>query len=348
MSPTDLAGAAVAALASGAASGAGTAAFTRLSELVRSRLGHSDEGRGALELWEAEPGSERATDAVRARLTVELEGDPGLVEQLRAALRPAIPPVPAVPPVPAHQPAVTQHVHIGGNANHAAINIGPLHLKKSRGTVVTLAVIGVVLALLVALGFRSVVQMLGDDGDSRKVAAVSDMARVRSILPDRGSLPAGFRADGEPDVRAAGEEGCGPACEGVLFAAEGTMKRERPQQRAEFSVVACDSAPHAAQVFDQMRRDLAKSSEKSPMSFPSMGDVSTAFRFTPGKTVVNEDDESVEEAEAGVLVGTVVVLVRYSTAAGELEPSLASLGRMLADRAQQAQNGSTPSATASF
>lgn len=84
------------------------------------------------------------------------------------------------------------------------------------------------------------------------------------------------------------------------------------------------------------------------MSFPSMGDTSTAFRFTPGKTTVNEDDESIEEAEAGALVGTVVVFVRYTTAAGDLEPSLTALGRMMADRAQQAQNGSTPSATAPF
>ncbi|MFF9342830.1 MULTISPECIES: hypothetical protein [unclassified Streptomyces] len=341
MSPTDLAGAVIAALASGAASGAGTAAFTRLSELVRSRVGRSDEGRGALALWDAEPGSAQASEAVRARLTVELEGDPGLAEQLRAALRSG------PPPAPTHPPTIIQRVHIGGDAHHAAINVGPLHLKKTAGTVVALVVIGAVLALLVALGFHSVVRMSGDDGGGRRVVPLTESETVRSVLPDGGSLPAGFESDGDPVV-STGEQGCRPACEGHLFTARTRVGRERPQKTASLHVSAFDSAPHAAQAFEEVRRDLADSSERTLMSFPAMGDTSTAFRFTPGKNVVNEDDESIEEAEAGALVGTVVVFVRYTTAAGDLEPSLAALGRMMANRAQQAQNGSTPSATASF
>ncbi|MFF8659237.1 hypothetical protein [Streptomyces huasconensis] len=341
MSPTDLASAAVAALASGAASGAGTAAFTRLAELVRSRLGRSDEGRGALGLWDAEPGSEQAAEAVRARLTVELEGDPGLAEQLRAVLQPG------PPPVPTHPPTITQRVHIGGDANRATINVGPLHLQKTTGVVATLAVIGVVLALLVALGLRSVVQLLGDDEGERQVAPLSELATVKSVLPDSDSLPAEFNSQGDPVVTT-GEQGCQPECEGLLFTAKTTMGRERPQKTAVLHVAAYDSAPHAAQQFEQIRRDLSDSSEKTLISFPSMGDTSTAYQFTPGKNMLNEDDESIEEAEAGALVGTVVVFVRYTTAVGDLEPSLIALGRMLADRAQQAQNGSTPSATASF
>ncbi|MEU4272578.1 hypothetical protein [Streptomyces sp. NPDC026092] len=349
MSPTDLAGAVVSTLASGAASGAGaatgtttgTAAFTRLSELVRRHVDRSDEGRGALDLWDAEPGSEQAAEAVRACLTVELEGDPGLADQLRAALR-AVP-----PPVPTHPPTITQQVHIGGNANHATINVGPLHLKKTTGTVVTLAVIGVVLALLVTLGFRSVVQMLGDGEGERKVVPLTELATVKSVLPDSDSLPAEFKSDGDPEVTT-GEQGCQPTCEGHLFTATTTMGRERPQKTAVLYVGAFDSAAHAAEAFEELRKDLADSSEKTLMSFPSMGDTSTAFRLTPGKNMINEDDESIEEAEAGALVGTVVVFVRYTTAAGDLEPSLTALGRMMADRAQEAQNGSAPSASASL
>ncbi|MFE5792936.1 hypothetical protein ACFQ8C_10185 [Streptomyces sp. NPDC056503] len=336
-----MASAIVAALASGAASGAGTAALTRLAELVRSRLGRSDEGRGALGLWDAEPGSERAAEAVRARLTVELEGDPGLAEQVRAAL------LPGPPPVATHPPTITQRVHVGGNANHATINVGPLHLKKTTGVVVTLAVIGVVLALLVALGLRSVVRLLGDDGGERKVAPLSELATVKSVLPDSDGLPAEFRSQGDPVVTT-GERGCQSECEGLLFTAKTTMGREGPQKTAVLYVATYDSAPHAAREFEQIRRDLTESSEKTLMSFPPMGDTSTAYRFTPGKIMLNEDDESIEEAEAGALVGTVVVFVRYTTAVGDLEPSLTALGRMMADRAQQAQNGSTPSATASF
>ncbi|MFF2778873.1 hypothetical protein ACFVU3_28730 [Streptomyces sp. NPDC058052] len=339
MSPTDLAGAVVAALASGAASGAGTAAFTRLADLVRTRLGRSDEGRGALGLWDAEPGSDQAVQAVRARLTVELEGDPALAEQLRAALQAG------PPPVPAHPPTITQRVHIGGNAHHATINVGPLHLKKTTGAVVTLAVIGVVLALLVVLGLRSVVQLLGDGEGERKVAALSELTTVTSVLPGRNSLPAEFKSQGEP-VTKTGEQECRPECEGLLFTAETTMERERPQKTAVFYVAAFDSAPRAAKEFEKIRSDLAESSEKALLSFPPMGDTSTAYQSYPGENGFNEDDESIVEAEAGVLVGTVIVFVRYTTAAGDLEPSLTTLGRMMADRAQQAQNGNTPSATA--
>ncbi|MEV6954202.1 hypothetical protein [Streptomyces sp. NPDC051183] len=224
---------------------------------------------------------------MRARLTVELEGDPGLAEQLRAALRPG------PPPVPTHPPTITQSVHIGGNANHSTINVGPLHLKKTAGTAVTLAVIGVVLALLVTLGFRSVAQMLGDDEGERKVAPLTELATVKSVLPGRAGLPAEFKSKRDPVVTT-GERGCQPECEGRLFTASTTMARERPQKTAVLYVAAFDSAAHAAQAFDQMRRD------------------------------------------------------RCTTAAGDLEPSLTALGRMMADRAQQAQNGSTPSATASF
>ncbi|MCX4971085.1 hypothetical protein OHA98_41475 [Streptomyces sp. NBC_00654] len=308
---------------------------------MRSRLGRSDEGRGALGLWDAEPGSEQAAEAVRARLTVELEGDPGLAEQLRAALQHG------PPPVPTHPPAIVQRVHIGGDANRATINVGPLHLKKTTGVVATLAVIGVVLALLVTLGLRSVVQSLGDDEGERKVAPLSEMATVKSVLPDSDSLPAEFKSEGDPVVTT-DEQGCQPVCKGLLFAASTTMGRERPQKTAALYVMAYDSAPHAAQAFEMIRREMADSSEKTLISFPSMGDTSTAYQFTPGNIVLNEDDESIEEAEAEALVGTVVVLVRYTTALDDLEPSLTALARMMADRAQQAQNGNSPSATASF
>ncbi|MCX4970566.1 hypothetical protein OHA98_38630 [Streptomyces sp. NBC_00654] len=286
---------------------------------MRSRLGRSDEGRGALGLWDAEPGSEQAAEAVRARLTVELEGDPGLAEQLRAALQHG------PPPVPTHPPAIVQRVHIGGDANRATINVGPLHLKKTTGVVATLAVIGVVLALLVTLGLRSVVQSLDDDEGERKVAPLSEMATVKSVLPDSDSLPAEFKSQGDPVVTT-DEQGCQPVCKGLLFAASTTMGRERPQKTAALYVAAYDSAPHAAQAFEKIRRDLTDSSEKTLISFPSMGDTSTAYQFTPGN----------------------VVLVRYTTAVDDLEPSLTALARMLADRAQQAQNGNSPSATASF
>ncbi|MFF5440255.1 hypothetical protein [Streptomyces achromogenes] len=91
-------------------------------------------------------------------------------------------------------------------------------------------------------------------------------------------------------------------------------------------------------VVDEVRQLVR--SVYSPMSLPSTGDASAAYR----RGIVNG-----EHAEAGVLVGTVVTWVTYRTGSGELGPSaLVSLARMLSDRARQAQNGTAPFARAEF
>ncbi len=332
---------AITAMTTGIASGAGSAVVDEVRELVRSRLGESDDGRSAMERFETEPGADGAANAVRDRLVLVLETDREFSSRLWAALQP-----PTRPPQP--PTAVTQGIHIGGNANRSTIVIGPVQLPRTKGVVIALTTVGVVLAVLCVIGLRSALDSITDDGgpgdrrgsgDVRKVAALKDSAAVEAVLPDSGSLPAGWKVTQAAKVTEGIPDNCSSACEGATFTATVRYENEQPSAGAFFYIQAFDTAGHAAQRFKDLRADQDMSIY-SPMSLPRMGDESIAYR----KGIVNA-----ESAEAGVLIGTVVTWVTYRTSSGELSPSaFASLARMLSDRAQQAQNGTTPFARAEF
>ncbi|MFF9584798.1 hypothetical protein [Streptomyces achromogenes] len=333
----DLATMAITAMTTSIASGAGSAVVDEVRQLVRSRLGQSDEGRGALDRFEAEPGADEAANAVRDRLALALAADPEFADRLWTALRPSAPPS-------RDSGAVNQSIHIGGDAHRSTIVIGPVQLPRTKGVMVALVAGVVVLAVLLVIGFRSVLQSVtGDDGDggsgdARRVTALKDSATAGAVLPDSGSLPAGWEVTQAAKVTEGVPEDCN-ACEGAAFTATVRYESERPLAGAFFYIQAYDTAAHAKQRFEGDRADI-DTSVYSPMSLPPMGDESAAYR----KGIVNG-----EQAKAGVLVGTVVTWVTYGTRGGELRPSaLVSLARMLSDRAQQAQNGTAPFARAEF
>lgn len=112
--------------------------------------------------------------------------------------------------------------------------------------------------------------------------------------------------------------------------------RVEPQR---FLQVGPENLPTDTRRFADLRTDYDVNIDAfQPIPLQPLGDESAAYRHT----IVNA-----EEAEAGVLVGTVVTWVSYETQDDILDSShLTALARMLADRAQQAQNGSTPSARA--
>ncbi|MFJ5546165.1 hypothetical protein [Streptomyces sp. NPDC093225] len=342
MSAAELATMAVTAMTTGIASSAGSAVVDEVKELVRSRLGESHDGRSAMERFETEPAADGAASAVRERLVLVLEADPEFSGRLWTALQPAaLPPQPPQPPQP--PTAVTQGIHIGGNANRSTIVIGPVQLPRTRGVVIALTAVGTVLAVLLVIGFRSVLDGFGADGSpgrsgsTGKVATLKDSATTETVLPDSGSLPAGWRVARAAEVTEGVPADCSSSCEGVRFTAGVGYGNEEAAASAYFYVQAYDTAAHAAQRFEDLRSDR---DDSSTMSLPPMGNESVAFR----RGVVNA-----EKAEAGVRVGTVVTWVTYTTGSGELSPSaLTSLARMLSDRAQQAQDGTEPFARAEF
>ncbi|WP_437103564.1 hypothetical protein [Streptomyces sp. enrichment culture] len=335
----DLATMAITAMTTSIASGAGSAVVDEVRQLVRSRLGRSEDGRGALERFEAEPGADEAANAVRDRLALALEADPEFAGRLWAALLPSAPPAQA-------PHAVSQAIHIGGDAHRSTIVIGPVQLPRTKGVMVALVAGVVVLAVLLVIGFRTVLHSVTDDdgagggsGDARRVTALKDSATAEAVLPDSGSLPAGWEVTEAAKVTEGVPDDCSTACEGAAFTATVRYEKERPLAGAFFYVQAYDTAAHAERRFEDYRSTIDPSVYSS-MSLPSLGDESAAYR----KGIVNG-----EHAEAGVLVGTVVTWVTYRTDSGELGPSaLESLARMLSDRAQQAQNGTAPSARAEF
>ncbi|MFI8929325.1 hypothetical protein ACIG3E_16820 [Streptomyces sp. NPDC053474] len=337
MSLAELASMAVTAMTTGVASGAGTAVVDEVRELVRGRLERSEEGRGALRRLDAEPAPDGAADDVTARLTALLEEDPELARRLRAALAPDVPPPPAAPP------AVHQQITIGGNANRSTVVIGPVELPRTRGVLIALTGIGVVLAVLLVLGFRSVLNSLTDDGDgggsgSGRVTALRQEPEVRAVLPDSASVAQGWQTTQAADVRK-GAPDCGSGCEGALYTATVRHEKESPLAGVFFHVEAYDTADHAAARFKDLRADKDRNTDAlDSLSIQPLGDESAAYR----KEIVNS-----ASAEAGARVGTVVTWTTYRTGDDSLDPgTLTALARMIVDRAQQAQDGREPTARA--
>ncbi|MEV0439644.1 hypothetical protein AB0I46_11920 [Streptomyces spectabilis] len=334
MSLAELASMAVTAMTTGVASGAGTAVVDEVRELVRGRLEGSEEGRGAPRRLDAEPVPDGAADDVHARLTALLEEDPEFARRLRAALEPAVPPPPAAPPT------VHQQITIGGNADHSTIVIGPVELPRTRGVLVTLTAIGVALAVLLVLGFRTVLNALTDDeggSGNGRTTALRQEPDVRAVLPDAASVAHGWETTQPADVRK-GAPGCESGCGGALYTATVRHEKESPLAGVFFHVEAYDTADHAAARFKDLRADKDRNTDGlAPMSIQPLGDESVAYR----REIVNAGS-----AEAGARVGTVVTWTTYRTG-GSLDPAaLTALARMLVDRAQQAQDGREPTARA--
>ncbi|WP_086562596.1 hypothetical protein [Streptomyces africanus] len=351
----------VVAAATGAATAVGERAGTAVSDLVRTRLSGTGQGRTALEGLDAQPDSDIARSAAEGVLREEIEADPQLRQRLEIHLS-----------APAH--FTHSVVFTGGRQSGNAIAIGPLTINKNTpGGRAILGVGAVLVVLLLGLGVYGGVQLFsgddspgqhahaqgtrpsadvpgtdspGSEGDGEvgtDVGAVaeplSDEATVRSVLPDVGSLPEAWEITDSADVQEGVPEDCSSDCQGVLFTGTVRLEEEDAWRGAFFYVQAYDSNDHATQRFADIRADKDGQSDIfDSMSVEPLGDESVAFR----KNIVNK-----EQAECGVRVGTVVAWVTYATDSGELDPAdLTSLARMLAERAQQAQDGETPSASA--
>ncbi|GGR87699.1 hypothetical protein GCM10010236_47950 [Streptomyces eurythermus] len=146
---------------------------------------------------------------------------------------------------PRLRPRPAMAIHIGGNADRSTIVIGPVQLPRTKGVMAALVAGVVVLAVLLVIGFRTVLHgVTGDDGggggsgDARRVAALKDSATAEAVLPDSGSLPAGWEVTEAAKVTEGVPDDCSTACEGAAFTATVRYENERPLAGAFFYVQA--------------------------------------------------------------------------------------------------------------
>jgi hypothetical protein len=349
----------VIAATTGAATAVGEEAGIALTELVRARLAGTERGRAALEGLDASGDSAAQFDAQNV-LRDEIEADPELRRQLEM-----------------HLSAPSTHtensvVITGSRLSRSPIALGPLTINNTPGARAFLAVAAALLLALLALGMYGGAQLLiADDspqgsqqqksgpdnapsaapsgnegstggtlpsesgGSENKNTALNNSAEVEVTLPGSESLPSGWATTEDKDISAGVPSDCSSACTGALFTATVPFENSDTGESAFFYVQAYDTAAHAAQRFADVQRDKDEHSDGlERISLQPRGDKSVAYRAK----IVNA-----ERAESGVLVGTVVTWVTYRTADSSLDLSaLSSLAQMLADRAQQAQDGTIP------
>ncbi|WP_413809907.1 hypothetical protein [Streptomyces sp. OE57] len=257
----------------------------------------------------------------------------------------------------------------GGRLSRSPISLGPLTINNTPSARALLVAATALLLALLALGVYGGVQLLTPDdspkssrqsepsdapsgalsgnegsggttppsesgGADRKNTALNEAAVVEVTLPDSGSLPSGWEATQDKEINAGVPSDCS-SCTGALYTGTVPFENTDSGEAALFYIQAYDTADHAAQRFDDVRAGKDEHSDGlEPMSLQPMGDKSVAYRAK----IVNAG-----RAEAGVLVGTVVTWVTYRTPDSSLDPAaLSSFAQMLAERAQQAQDGTIP------
>ncbi|MEV1008487.1 hypothetical protein [Streptomyces sp. NPDC049881] len=313
----------------GAAESIGAGAGTAVSDLVRARLGATERGRAALAAVDADPG---ATDGLRAVLGDTLAADPDFAGRLAVAL--AGPP----PAVPAPQGRNGAVVNGRSRPRNSTISLGPLAISQSRGGYAVAVILVVTVAVLAFQVIRGGAEILDrNDAPLRagrmNLTAVLTEEQVRSVLPDSQSLPTDWSQEQEATIPPCD----GDYCDEVLAVGETSYDIPGVGHRARFVVVAWSSTEAAHRYFaeatERQEADI-EAGDHSRLTLPAIGEESFAMQL---------QDASVETA---VRVGTVIVVVDgWGSDSRRFDPAtLEALTRMMAERAQQAQNGETPTA----
>lgn len=347
----------VVAAATGAATAVGEGAGAAVTELVRARLAGTERGRTALEELDASRSPAARSDAQDV-LRDEIEADPELRRQMEI-----------------HLSAPSTHtensvVITGSRLSRSSISLGPLTINNTPSARAFLVAATALLLALLALGVYGGVQLLTPNdsshssqqsepggaqsgalssnggssgitspsesgGADRKNTALNEAAVVEVTLPESESLPSGWEATQGKEINAGVPSDCSSACTGALYTGTVPFENTDSGEAAFFYIQAYDTADHAARRFADVRADKDEHSDDlEAVSLQPMGDKSVAYRAK----IVNAG-----QAEAGVLVGTVITWVTYRTTDSSLDPTvLSSLAQMLAERAQQAQDGTIP------
>ncbi|MFD0033018.1 hypothetical protein ACFVJK_33045 [Streptomyces sp. NPDC127172] len=341
----DLANAAVEAVAkavSAAATAAGGAIGSEAVDLVRRRLSGVDWGEEAVSAVEESPDDVDARSRLRERLSEVLSEDQEFAADLERAL---------APPKPRGMPSFSHSINIDRRGRgKGTFVIGPHSVTKIRkGNPGALVAVVAVVVVMAAAGYG--IFRLATGGDSppspdpgHKVTALKDSAMVKAVAPDLHSMPSGWTSSSAASLTT-GEAACrdlpDEECHGILSLADASFDNPYDQS-AEFNVAAWESAADAQGFYDRVTKELVKVKGATEVAMPTIGDRSVAITAT--------DDNENERGQALVQVGTVVAVVWEGSTAdyyGNYElDKLQALTEMVAERAQEAQDGHTPTAMA--
>ncbi|MFI9160242.1 hypothetical protein [Kitasatospora aureofaciens] len=350
----------------------GTAGPDRaVAEVVRARLRLMPEGARALVAIEARPADPRARGELTAAVAQLLDTDPGFAQYLTTTELggPADPTTVQLRTDPEPDPT-TVHLRVGPedrstvqlrvdpeeqstvqlraeprNPSTVQLRVDPaaagaraLAARRSNTALVAtlaLVLIAALVALGIHLGSRPLLQPTGPDF-AHAARTVRDPAQAQGVLPDLTAMPSGWQVASGPRSGT----GSGPdvpcllpgACDQQLSYATVTFSTT-PLPSVQFAVVTFTSAEAAGRAFDTRLDLLDARGDATVATVPSIGDRSAAR--TRGEST----------AETLVRVDSVLLYVHYSGPGATVAlPGLTPFARLLAERAQQAEQGRTPDA----
>lgn len=362
------------------ATGAGTEAGRALGDVVRARLGTSDEGRDALARVSADPADPAAAQGLQEVIREAIAADPEFQGRVAAAMAG---PSPATPPAHTISHSYKDSIVIGAGSKvrRSQISLGPLTINNTRSARASLTAAAALLLALLALAAYGGAQVIsGDDspgvssGTSSRsprtassapsapsggasVPVVRDAASAEQILPGPESLPDGWAfASGSPQKdtcrNRVGTEKDGTLryiCKGSLvdLTAWYTPGAAAGFDKVYIEVVTYSSHDAAAQGYLGEKAEEANNppSGVTEESLPSYCEHSAFFSATyPG--IIGIDGVDRGEARSVVHCGTVMFSIYVMNEHGSSVDlnTLSALSQTVANRAQQALNGETPTA----
>ncbi|MGW3928594.1 hypothetical protein ACWECC_10875 [Streptomyces microflavus] len=320
-------------VAGGTVAAVGSGVGQLVSDLVRERLSSSESGRSAIQAVEARPADPETAAGLRALLQTEMDADPDFARQVAAALSAGPPPT-----EPPRQ--VSGSITIDGATvkGRNTISLGPVTFNNTRNTRFSLLAAALVFIALVAMGLYSGVRVLTteDPGRQNPATPLSDTV-ARQVLPDLASLPEAWTQPEEPDIGGAHL----PESAGLSYFVSADFLMGDPEANLSISVAAFTSAEKAHAWYLRNQERIGEDANGSSEPLLSVGDESSADSYPSGNG---------EKSGSAILlrVGTVLMTVDGKDIDGRPFNGtwLKNLGEMMAERAQQAQYGQEPTASA--
>ncbi|MET9469052.1 hypothetical protein ABZY44_30500 [Streptomyces sp. NPDC006544] len=303
--------------------GVATATGTRLGELVSDRLRMSPQGRAAQASLDVNPPDEVTAEVVQANartvLHAEVERDPELLVNLRAALDSLTPPATG-----------TNHgisIH-GARNNFKGVNVAgrDVSIINQHPLAAWLAIIG----LLAVLGMGGYLLLQTTD-DAGKAEPLGSTALTQKVVPDEASLSGNWQVTDRLPA-----EKCPPEndCNGIFAQAESFWARPGGG-KASVEVTAFTSEGAASDRYAQIVRELQ---HERKVDLAQIGAERIAFEPAGSSS-------SSPEFQAYARTGS--VLIKVVTAGNNASVVLPQLLRTSVERADQAQHGKEPNAALS-
>ncbi|MEU0053823.1 hypothetical protein [Streptomyces sp. NPDC006309] len=362
------------------ATGAGTEAGRALGDVVRARLGTSEEGRAALARVSAAPADPNATQGLQEAIREAIEADPDFQHRVAAALAGSSQ---AAPPAYTISHSYEDSIVIGAGAKvrRSQISLGPLTINNTRSARVSLTAAAALLLALLALAAYGGAQVIaGDDspgvvssGTSPRsprtassapsapsggapVPVVSDAALAEQILPGPESLPDGWTfASGSPQKETCLNGRVGVEKDGTLrdickhslldLTAWYNAGPEAGFDKVHIEVVTYSSHDASAQGYLGQRAEEASSppSGVTEETLPSYCEDSAFFSVIyPGILTGVDKGEARSVVHCGTVMFNIYARNEHGTSV-DLD-TLSNLTHTVATRAQQALKGETPTA----